>query len=226
MSSIRNQSPSLRWEKDAWSGGKLLVAGVDEVGRGAWAGPIVAAAVALPADPAFRARLTRALRRAETPIRDSKQMSPQQRRRAVSAIQDIGMQFAVASIPASDIDVVGLGLANRQVLCDAVQALSPEPDHVLVDAFALPNLRCSHDAIVHGDSISFAIALASIVAKAHRDSLMIELCERFPVYGFSAHKGYGTAQHRAALLTHGPLEHHRRSFRPVAELAWHAAHDR
>lgn len=213
-----DQRPRTRWERSAWNAGKHNVAGADEVGRGAWAGPIVAAAVILPRDQTQRSRLTRSLRASEVPVRDSKLLTAEQRERAVEVLLDQGIEFNVAVLSPHEIDRIGLGRANRQVLCDAVHGMIPAPDHVLVDAFVLPNLVCSHDAIVRGDSISVAIALASIVAKTHRDSIMVELCARFPEYGFSVHKGYGTERHRSALLTHGVTPHHRRSFRPVAEV--------
>jgi ribonuclease HII len=219
---VRSQPPGLRWERAAWTDGKAIVAGVDEVGRGAWAGPLVAAAVVLPQDRVQRARITRALNRAETLAHDSKVLTAEQRLRTVSVLQDQQVPYAVAEIPPEEIDRIGLSEANRQALCAAVEALDPTPDHVLVDAFRLPQLRCTHAAIVRGDSLCVSIALASIVAKLHRDTIMLELDTRYPNYGFASHKGYGTATHANALRRHGVTELHRRSFAPIAAMVNHA----
>lgn len=210
--------PTLRWERQAWADGKFLVAGVDEAGRGAWAGPLVAAAVILPRDPRRRALITRAVTRAKTEINDSKRLSAGQRQRVMDVLQSLDVSHAVRVVNVDDLDTVGLGNANRMALCDAVNALSPAPEHVLVDAFRLDALRCTQVPIIRGDSLSQTIALASIVAKLHRDALMAELAAEHPEYGFSVHKGYGTAAHRAAIARHGVCRHHRRSFAPIAEL--------
>lgn len=211
-------APGLDWERKAWRAACQVVAGVDEVGRGAWAGPIVAAAVVLPVEPAVRSRLTRYLRCAGVSVRDSKVMTADQRERVVSVLTQLEIEASVCALSAPEIDAIGLGAANRAVLAGAVKGLGAVPDHVLVDAFPIPGLPCGHDAIVRGDSISVSIALASIVAKVHRDTIMRNLCVQWPQFGFSAHKGYGTAQHRAALLAHGVTEHHRRSFQPIKDL--------
>lgn len=210
--------PTLDWERRAWRGGKLVVAGVDEVGRGAWAGPLVAAAVTVPAEPTARARLTRALNRAGAVVRDSKQLSADQRRRVVNVIEQLGIPTSIVEISVDVIDRIGIGRANKQALRDAAVAIQPAADHVLVDAFEVPDLRCSYDAIVHGDCASLSIALASIAAKTHRDRILVELDEQWPEYGFALHKGYGTALHRRALAEYGPTRHHRASFAPVAGL--------
>lgn len=219
MRADRRSGPTLSWERRAWHAGKLVVAGVDEVGRGAWAGPLVAAAVALPADPAARARLTRALNRAGAIVRDSKQLSPGQRERVVDVIASMGVATAIAEVSASAIDELGLGRANSRALRDAAAALAPNADHVLIDAFDVPDLECSHDAIVRGDCVSLSIALASIVAKTHRDRVMRAMDDEWPTYGFASHKGYGTALHRRALEAYGPTSQHRTTFAPVAGLA-------
>lgn len=218
MRAERSASPNLDWERNAWRAGKLVVAGVDEVGRGAWAGPLVAAAVALPVEPTARARLTRALNRAGAVVRDSKQLSADQRRRVVDVIEQVGIPFAIAEVPVDVIDRIGVGRANKLGLRDAAAAILPAADHVLVDAFEIPDLKCSCDAIVGGDCVSLSIALASIVAKTHRDRIMTELGEQWPEYGFALHKGYGTAFHQRALETYGPTCHHRSSFAPISGL--------
>lgn len=209
--------PSLRWEQLAWRDGKLVVAGVDEAGRGAWAGPLVAAAVILPHDPRARARITRAINRSATAVRDSKQLSADQRQRVLDVLYALGIPHAVSVIDVDELDAIGLGAANRLALCRAVESLSPEPEHVLVDAFRLDALACSHDSIIHGDNLSQTIAMASIVAKLHRDALMVALASHYPQFGFAGHKGYGTAAHRAAIERHGITPQHRRSFAPIAD---------
>jgi ribonuclease HII len=217
--------PSLRWERRAWEAGKLHVAGVDEAGRGAWAGPLVAAAVVVPADPRKRARMTRELNRAEAVVRDSKLLSAGQRGRVMDVLDAMEVPYAIAAIEVEELDAIGLGVANRLAMCRAIEQLTPAPEHVLVDAFRLDALPCTHDPIIHGDNTSQAIAMASIVAKLHRDSLMAALDLVCPEYGFAAHKGYGTAAHRAAIERHGVSCYHRRSFAPIAELLDRGAAD-
>ncbi|HEX5166802.1 MAG TPA: ribonuclease HII, partial [Thermomicrobiales bacterium] len=112
---------------------------------------------------------------------------------------DLEIPFAVAVIDVAELDSIGLGRANKLAMCNAIGALSPEPEHVLVDAFRLDTLPCSHDPIVHGDNLSQTIAMASIVAKLHRDAIMEQMDLEYPQYAFAAHKGYGTAEHRTAL---------------------------
>jgi ribonuclease HII len=201
------------------------VAGVDEAGRGAWAGPLVAASVILPCDPQRRARITRAMNRAETAVRDSKQLSPDQRQRVMDVLLELEIPYAVAAIEVDELDAIGLGQANKLAMYRAVARLSPEPEHVLVDAFRLEALSCSHNPIVHGDNLSQTIAMASIVAKLHRDAIMERLDDECPQYSFGAHKGYGTAVHRAALECYGVSPHHRTSFAPIAELIARGADD-
>ena len=215
----------MRWEQQAWRDGKQIVAGVDEAGRGAWAGPLVAAAVVLPREPQARGRITRAINRAATAVRDSKQLSADQRGRVMDVLTALDVPYAVAVIPVDQLDAIGLGRANRLALRRAVDGLTPEPEHVLVDAFRLDDLRCSHLPIIHGDNLSQTIAMASIVAKLHRDALMAGLDAELPGYGFAAHKGYGTAFHRAAIERHGVTRQHRTSFAPIAELLARGAGD-
>lgn len=210
--------PTTRWERRAWDAGRQLVAGVDEVGRGAWAGPLVAAALVLPRDPHARASITRALNRASAPARDSKLLTPLQRARALDVVRRLEVPHAVVEVWPDELDVLGLGQANREALRRAVAALSPAPEHALVDGYRLDGLCCSHESIVRGDSRCVSIALASIVAKLHRDAIMAALDREYPGYGFSRHKGYGTAAHAAALREHGVSPQHRRSFEPVRRL--------
>jgi len=215
----------LVWERRAWDAGKLLVAGVDEAGRGAWAGPLVAAAVMLPRDSRERGRITRAINRAGAVVRDSKQLSAGQRQRVVDVLRALGVPHVVAVIEVGELDAIGLGVANKAALCRAVAGLSPEPEHVLVDAFRLRSLSCTHDPIIRGDNLSQTIAMASIVAKLHRDALMVALDAEHPRHGFATHKGYGTAAHRSAIERHGITPQHRTSFVPIAEFLAHGAND-
>lgn len=215
--SSNRQPPTLLWERRAWQDGKSIVAGVDEAGRGAWAGPLVAASVILPRDPYDRGRLTRAIQRVDGAVRDSKMLSADQRSRVMDVLLTLDVPFAISVIEVDHLDSIGLGAANRLALHRAVEGLSQAPHHVLVDAFRLSELPCSHEPIIRGDALSQSIALASIVAKVHRDSLMVALDVQHPEHGFKAHKGYGTAAHRHAIDTHGITPCHRRSFGPIAE---------
>jgi len=208
--------PNLRLERRAWHNGYVAVAGVDEVGRGAWAGPLVAVALLLPRDPLIRSRLTRALNRAGLSPRDSKLMNHGQRSRVVDVINRVGLSYAVAQVEVPMIDSIGAARANNLALCKAVQGLD-EVDFALVDHFSIDAMHCDSEAIPKGDRICLSIALASIVAKVHRDEHMRALDHVLPDYGFSRHKGYGTSQHAEALDRFGVTDQHRRSFRPVAD---------
>lgn len=210
--------PTVAHERRAWQSGCTCVAGVDEAGRGAWAGPLVAAAASLPRDGADRARLTRALNRAGLFITDSKLLTHEQRVAVVDVAIEHELDMTVVEISPREIDGVGLGAANLQALAWAAERLRPAVDHVLVDAFRLDTLSVPHVPIIRGDRACQSIALASIVAKVHRDLIMIELDRQFPEYGFARHKGYGTAVHRRALALHGVSPLHRYSFAPVAEV--------
>lgn len=193
-----------RYERAARAQGATLIAGVDEVGRGALFGPVVAAAVILPP----KTRLPG--------LRDSKQLTVLQRERLSAEIQSLALAISIAEIDAATIDRVNIYQATRLAMTTAVSRLSPAPHHLLIDAMRLDH-PCPQTSIVYGDSLSISIAAASVIAKVHRDSLMCRLDAQFPQYGLASHKGYGTAQHRAALLQHGPSPLHRKSFAPVAQ---------
>jgi ribonuclease HII len=208
--------PNIRHERDAWSAGFSVVAGVDEVGRGAWAGPLVAAALVLPREPASRSLLTRRLNRAGVTPRDSKLLSHDVRVRIVDVLHNLDIASAVAVVQPAEIDESGVGVANELALCRAVSALG-NVEYALVDAFDVDGLDCARRPVLGGDRVCLSIALASIVAKVHRDQMMLQLDETYPEFGFGKHKGYGTQMHSEALDAHGVTAHHRRSFRPVAE---------
>lgn len=209
-------TPSIRFEKEAWRAGFDVVAGVDEVGRGAWAGPLVAAAVVLPRAPSVRGRLTRLLNRQGLRPTDSKLMTHDSRFRIALAIGELGLPVAIHEVAPQTVDEVGLGAANRMALCAAVETLRCA-DYALIDAFRLDDLCCDGKSIIRGDSRCLSIALASIVAKVHRDEIMCRLDGNYPGYGFAQHKGYGTRVHAEALERLGVTDQHRRSFKPVAD---------
>jgi len=185
--------------------GGRLVAGVDEVGRGPWAGPVVACAVVLD-----RGRVPRGLD-------DSKKLARARREALDVEIRDAA-QIGLGVVSVADIDRLNILQASLEAMRRAIAALPITPDHVLVDGNRLPRLDRPATAIVRGDGLSASIAAASIVAKVARDRMMAELARDFPAYGWERNAGYGTAEHRAALESHGVTAHHRRSFAPIATL--------
>lgn len=211
-------------EEALWAAGYGAVAGVDEAGRGAWAGPVVAAAVILPPDPLALAPLL-------GKVNDSKRLSPAARARAFDLIHRCALAVGVGLVEASVIDQIGILPATQQAMLDALASLTVSPDFVLVDYLALPDLTCPQRGIPHGDALSLSIAAASIVAKVTRDRWMVDRDGEYPGYGFAAHKGYGVATHAAALTRLGPCPLHRLSFRPVravltsAEAAPHSGYN-
>lgn len=192
------------YECSARANGATLIAGVDEVGRGSLFGPVVAAAVILPPN-------------AHLPgLRDSKQLKLSDRERLAAQIESLALAISIAEIEAAIIDRVNIYQATRLAMTTAVSRLTPAPDHLLIDAMRLDH-PCPQTSIVYGDALSISIAAASVVAKVYRDRLMCQLDAQFPQYGLARHKGYGTAEHRAALLAYGPSPLHRKSFAPVAQ---------
>ncbi len=200
------------YEQAAREGGARAIAGVDEVGRGALFGPVVAAAVVLPEDCAAL--------QAEG-LRDSKQLEAADRERLAKMVRGCAVAVAIAEIDAATIDRVNIYQATKLAMLRAVEALSPAPDHLLIDALRIAH-PCAQTSIVYGDSRSLSIAAASVVAKVYRDARMCALHREFPLYGLHEHKGYATPEHQRALLRHGPSRLHRHSFRPVweAQLPW------
>jgi ribonuclease HII len=186
--------------------GVRLVAGVDEAGVGPLAGPVVAAAVVLPDDP-------------ELPgLDDSKKLAPAIRERLADAIRRQAIDWAVGEAWPEEIDRLNIYRASLLSMRRAVEGLSREPDHVLVDARTIPGIRAPQTSLVRGDSRDASIAAASIVAKVHRDAIMLRLDARYPAYDFARNKGYPTPQHIEALRRVGASAVHRRSFAPVARL--------
>lgn len=182
--------------------GHAPVAGVDEAGRGPWAGPVVAAAVILDAQCI------------PDGIADSKVLDPEVRERLYHRIAE-SAQVGVGIAEVDRIDRDNILNATLWAMSRAVAALSSAPRLVLVDGNRAPRLACAARTIVKGDALCLSIAAASIIAKVTRDRLMVEVGRSWPDYGFERHKGYGTPEHKAALDRHGPSPHHRRSFRPV-----------
>jgi ribonuclease HII len=205
-------APDLRWERAFWSAGLRRVAGVDEVGRGAMAGPLVAAAVVFPASDGWALRRLRA---ALADVRDSKLLSPERRVELLDRIEQTAITIGVGVVPVREIDAVGLGPANRMAMERAVFSLDIEVDALVIDACVL-DLGYPQSGPIDGDALSISVAAASIVAKVTRDRVMVALGQEDPRYGFELHKGYCSALHKARLAEHGPCLHHRRCFSPVA----------
>jgi len=203
--------PTIAYESPWWAAGYLLVAGIDEVGRGALAGPVVAAAVILPACTAIPAELAE--------VADSKLLDAAARERLYPIICAHAISYAVGSVPADEIDRIGIAPATRVAMLAALEQLRPQPQVWLIDAFPLPDEAGRPQvAIIDGDALSLSIAAASIVAKVTRDRMLVQLDAQYPGYGLAQHKGYGTAQHQAALATLGACVIHRRSYEPVAQV--------
>jgi ribonuclease HII len=195
--------PTDEFERAARLCGYRRIAGVDEVGRGPLAGPVVAAAVILP----VRSRLSG--------VNDSKQLSERDRERFYSAIREQAVGTGIGWADVAEIDQLNILVATRLAMRRALEQLVPSADYVLIDAVTLPGVSIPVRPIIKGDSLSISIAAASIVAKVTRDRLMASYHDTFPEYGFRSHKGYGTAEHLERLAHHGPCSIHRRSFAPV-----------
>lgn len=201
------ETAGLAFELALWAAGRRAIAGVDEVGRGALAGPVVAAAVILPPDPELVAPL---LGRVD----DSKALSAKQREAVFGDIVQAARAVGIGRCEACDIDAWGIAPATKQAMRHALAALSCQPDFVLLDFLTLPDLACDQRGIPHGDALSLSIAAASIVAKVTRDRWMCEQEALYPGYGFKQHKGYATAFHRDAIGRLGPCSLHRTSWAP------------
>jgi len=202
-------APTLDAEQALWTAGYRWVAGLDEVGRGALAGPVVAAAVII--DPAT------AVHPLWRRVRDSKQLTPAQREALAPQIMRTALAWGVGCVPAPVIDRVGIAAATRQAMQEAIAGLCVCPDYLLIDWVKLPAVNIHQHSTAKADQRMASVAAASILAKVHRDRLMVELDSRFPGYGFAGHKGYGAAAHLAAIAHWGPCAEHRHSFAPIAQ---------
>lgn len=185
--------------------GYRAIAGVDEVGIGCLAGPVIAAAVILP----FGARIDH--------VRDSKALSARRRTELAAIIRKKAVAWAIGEASLEEIRTLNVHWAAVEAMKRALAGLQPPPDAVLVDAYRIPGLPMHHEPVIRGDQKVRSIAAASIVAKVHRDALMVELDHQYPGYGFAVHKGYGTKVHQRALRRLGPCAIHRPSFAPVRQ---------
>jgi ribonuclease HII len=201
--------PTLTYERALWREGVTSMAGVDEVGRGALAGPLTAAAVILP--PADQIERDAGF---WSCVRDSKTISGARRSELAAGIIGRCRAWGVAAIEVSELDQLGVSAANRIAMERAIMALDTEPDLLLIDAMTV-DTGLPQMGIIDGDALSLSIAAASIIAKVARDTVMVEHDPTWPVFGFARHKGYGVATHLAALREHGPCPIHRRCFAPV-----------
>ena len=203
-------NPTLAVEFALWQQGVSRIAGLDEAGRGAWAGPVSAAAVIL--SPA--ADLIERLRG----VRDSKQMTARQRAFWAEKIREAALAWGVGFASCTEIDEIGIVPATRLAMRRALQRLELAPEHLLIDALRLPEVALPQTAVIKGDASILSIAAASVLAKTERDAWMVKLECDYPGYGFARHKGYGTAAHRAALESLGACAEHRMSFKPLREI--------
>lgn len=195
-------TPTLKLEQKLWKGGFDTVCGVDEVGRGSFAGPVVAGAVILPKDYELLEG-----------ILDSKLLKPRQRENLAVSIKNKALCWSVAEIGVSKINKMGIAKATQMAFRKAIKSLRIYPDFILIDAFYVKHLnRKRQKPVKDGDKICASIATASIIAKVHRDKLMRKLHRKYPKYGFGKHKGYGTKRHQDAIRKHGLSRIHRRSF--------------
>ena len=201
--------PSFIEEEQLAAQGYRLIAGIDEAGRGALAGPVVAAAVILPVS-LDAATLDG--------VRDSKLLSPAKRELFSHHIYELAVSVGVGMAPHSLVDSQGVVKATRFAMKQAVERLSPFPESLLIDYMRLPEVRLPQKGVPDGDSLCLSIACASIIAKVARDRLMVDLDRDYPGYGLAQHKGYGTREHFACLSRLGPCPIHRQSFSPVRDI--------
>lgn len=196
-------SDFLKHERAWWARSFFQVAGVDEVGRGCLAGPVVAAAVILPPEVFISG------------VDDSKKLTPKSREKLFPIITANALSYAIGMVEADEIDRINILQATRKAMRLAVESLAIRPDAILIDGRDALDMDIPQETIISGDSLSHAIAAASIIAKVTRDRMMVALQEQFPNFGFANHKGYGTETHLSEIRRFGPTKLHRRSFRGV-----------
>jgi ribonuclease HII len=201
--------PDFTQEQRCWQAGHRHVAGIDEAGRGALAGPVVAAAVIPP--------YTASLSGIWAEVCDSKQLLAHQREALAEQIKAEATAWGVGMVDAATIDQIGIAAATREAMRQAILGLTPAADFLLLDWVKLPQVNLPQHSQSKADQTMVSVAAASILAKVHRDQHMLELHQQYPVYQFAAHKGYGTAAHRAAIRQYGPCPIHRLSFAPLAQ---------
>lgn len=206
MCKEKNKKANLDFENKYWQLGYKHIAGIDEAGRGCWAGPVVAAAVIFPQNINI------------PPLDDSKKICPALRDQLFPVIQEKAISYGIGIIENNLIDEINILQATYKAMSRAIDGLTPMPDFLFVDGcWTIPSVEFPQIAIVKGDSHSITIAAASILAKVTRDRIMVNYDDVFPEYGFASHKGYGTAKHRLVLNHIGPCKIHRKSFAPVRE---------
>ncbi|HJS50931.1 MAG TPA: ribonuclease HII [Pyrinomonadaceae bacterium] len=210
MNGFQLQADPLEWkigfdfEEQARSEGFLFIAGVDEVGRGCIAGPVVAAACILDQTKPVPKDLN-----------DSKKLTEKQRDQIAEELRSTAVSFAVGEVEPDEIDRINILEATKVAMAKAIENLKPTADYLLIDALRLKQISIPQKSIIKGDSIAFSIAAASVIAKTHRDALMKTYDTAYPQYGFASHKGYGCKTHYDALREHGPCPLHRKTFRGV-----------
>ena len=202
-------SPTLRYEKNLWRKDYKYVAGIDEAGRGALAGPVAAAAVILPQHINLKKQLAG--------VRDSKQLPAKTRIHWAELIKEIAVDWAVGFANSSEIDDIGILPATRLASQRALSQLNPQPDYLLIDYISIPEILIPQRSITKGDVRVLCIACASILAKVARDDHLLTLHDQFTAYGFASNKGYGTQAHREAIKQWGPSSIHRFSFAPIKQ---------
>lgn len=208
--SLLPEKPDLTFEQRLWGMGVRFVAGVDEAGRGALAGPVAAGAVVLPWD-------CESLAEALEGVRDSKVLTPEARTHWAEVIKATAMAWGVGFASAQEIDRIGILPATRLAAVRALAGLDLSVEHVLIDYLVLPEVEIPQTPLVKGDARSLSIACASVLAKTARDALLVEMEKTYPGYGFANHKGYATEAHRRAIAALGPCDQHRCTFSPVSD---------
>lgn len=198
---------NFKTEEKLLNNGYFCIAGIDEVGRGAWAGPLVGAAVVL--DQESESEIINA--------NDSKLLNPSQRQEVCELIKKYAAAWSIIEIDSKEIDEIGIGKANAILVERCIDQLKLNPDYLLIDKMKINqyNFKIDYDIIVKGDSKVKSIACASIIAKVYRDQLMDQYSKEFPQYGFTNHKGYGTTEHQKAVIEYGPCSIHRKSYKPI-----------
>ncbi len=207
--SLLPERPDLKFEQSLWEDGACRIAGIDEAGRGALAGPVAAGAVILPPD------LSDLFMQLEG-VRDSKEMTPKQRESWAKIIRGLALDWGVGMADAQEIDRIGIVPATHLAVARALAQISPPPDHLLIDYLHLSE-DIPQTSLIKGDARSLSIACAAILAKTTRDALLIEMEKRYPGYDFARNKGYATQAHRRAIKALGPCAFHRRTFAPVSD---------
>jgi ribonuclease HII len=199
--------PTFKKEKKLWTKGYDFVAGIDEVGRGAWAGPIVAAGVIFAKNCKIEG------------LRDSKKMIAKKRIEIIKIIKEKAIAWAICEVSNTEIDEIGVGQANSLVIDKVLNNLDPRSDYALIDKASVTEykIKIPWETIIKGDNLVFSIAAASILAKVTRDEIMLKLAKKYPNYGFDLHKGYGTKLHQQMLSKYDICPIHRKSYKPISQ---------